>query len=121
MVVVGHGATEIVKTIQAEAPQHLAIEFVEQSEPRGTGDAVAVALTGLSGSYGAADFDEGDVIVLPGDMPLLARSTLSSLVDGHRAERGRRHSAHGPAGSAERLLENRPRQRRTRGPHRRRA
>jgi len=85
VVVVGDGATEIVKTIQAEAPQHLAIEFVEQSEPRGTGDAVGVALTGLSGSYGSADFDEGDVIVLPGDVPLLARSTLSSLVEGHRA------------------------------------
>ena len=85
VVVVGDGATEIVKTVQSEAPQHLAIEFVEQSEPRGTGDAVGVALTGLSGSYGAADFDEGDVIVLPGDVPLLARSTLSSLVDGHRA------------------------------------
>ena len=84
-VVVGHGATEVVKTIQAEAPRHLAIEFVEQFEPRGTGDAAAVALTGLSGSYGAADLDEGDVIVLPGDMPLLRGGTLSSLVDGHRA------------------------------------
>jgi bifunctional UDP-N-acetylglucosamine pyrophosphorylase/glucosamine-1-phosphate N-acetyltransferase len=87
-VVVGHGATEVVKTIQAEAPRHLAIEFVEQFEPRGTGDAAAVALTGLSGSYGAADLDEGDVIVLPGDMPLLRGGTLSSLVDGHRANGG---------------------------------
>ena len=50
VVVVGHGATEVLKTIQAEAPQQLAIEFVEQFEPRGTGDATAVALTGLSGS-----------------------------------------------------------------------
>ncbi|MGD0285932.1 MAG: NTP transferase domain-containing protein [Acidimicrobiales bacterium] len=88
VVVVGHGATEVVKTIQAEAPRHLAIEFVEQFEPRGTGDAVAVALTGLSGSYGAADFDESDVIVLPGDTPLLGRATLSSLVEGHRVNGG---------------------------------
>ena len=88
VVVVGHGVTEVVKTVQAEAPQHLAIEFVEQFEPRGTGDAVAVALTGLSGTSGAADFDEGDVIVLPGDMPLLGQGTLSSLVEGHRADEG---------------------------------
>jgi bifunctional UDP-N-acetylglucosamine pyrophosphorylase/glucosamine-1-phosphate N-acetyltransferase len=88
VVVVGHGATEVTKTIQAEAPQHLAIEFVEQPEQRGTGDAVAVALTGLFGSYGAADFDEGDVIVLPGDTPLVLGATLASLVEGHRAGAG---------------------------------
>jgi len=39
-------STEIVKTIQTE-PQQLAIEFVEQFEPRGTGEATAVALTGF--------------------------------------------------------------------------
>ncbi|MGO9962761.1 MAG: NTP transferase domain-containing protein [Acidimicrobiales bacterium] len=87
-VVVGHGVTEVVKIVQAEAPQHLAIEFVEQFEPRGTGDAVAVALTGLSGTSGAADFDEGDVVVVPGDMPLLSQATLASLVEGHRASEG---------------------------------
>ncbi len=88
VVVVGRGATEVTKTIQAEASERLAIEFVEQPEPRGTGDAVAVALTGLFGSYGLADFDEGDVIVLPGDTPLLRRVTLSVLVEGHRASGG---------------------------------
>jgi bifunctional UDP-N-acetylglucosamine pyrophosphorylase/glucosamine-1-phosphate N-acetyltransferase len=88
VVVVGRGATEVTKTIQTEAPRRLAIEFVEQPEPRGTGDAVAVALTGLFGSYGAADFDEGDLIVLPGDTPLLRAGTLSLLVDGHRATGG---------------------------------
>ena len=86
VVVVGHGATELLKTIQAEAPQQLAIEFVEQFEPRGTGDATAVALTGLSGS--STDIDEGDVLVLPGDMPLLGPRALSALVDGHRAGGG---------------------------------
>jgi len=85
VVVVGDGATEVQKTIQSEAPPRLAIEFIEQPEPRGTGDAVAVALTGLFGSYGAADFDEGDVIVIPGDTPLVRRATLASLVEGHRA------------------------------------
>ena len=88
VVVVGTGATELTKTIQAEAPQELSIEFVEQPERHGTGDAVAIALTGLFGSYGPADFDEGDVIVVPGDIPLLRRATLSTLVEGHRANAG---------------------------------
>jgi len=86
-VVVGHGATEVSKTIQAEAPADLAIEFVEQPEPRGTGDAVAVALTGFPVSFGT-DFDEGDVLVLPGDTPLLRPATLALLVAGHRASEG---------------------------------
>ena len=84
VVVVGHGAPEVSKTIQAEAPPDLAIEFVEQPEPRGTGDAVAVALTGFPVAYGA-DLDDGDVIVLPGDTPLLRPATLAPLVDAHRA------------------------------------
>ena len=88
VVVVGRGATEVTKTIQTEASRLLAIEFVEQPAPRGTGDAVAVALTGLFGSYGLADFDEGDIIVLPGDTPLLRRATLTTLVEGHRANGG---------------------------------
>jgi bifunctional UDP-N-acetylglucosamine pyrophosphorylase/glucosamine-1-phosphate N-acetyltransferase len=88
VVVVGPAATEVTKTIQTEASRDLRIEFVEQPEPRGTGDAVATALTGLFGSYGPDDFDEGDVIVVPGDLPLLQRRTLVALVDGHRASGG---------------------------------
>ena len=64
-----------------------AIEFVEQPEPRGTGDAVAVALTGFPVSS-SADFDDGDVLVLPGDTPLLRPATLATLVEGHRASEG---------------------------------
>jgi bifunctional UDP-N-acetylglucosamine pyrophosphorylase/glucosamine-1-phosphate N-acetyltransferase len=84
VVVIGHGATELTKTIQSEAPRELTIEFVEQPEPRGTGDATAIALTGLFGSYGPEDFDDGDVVVLPADIPLLRRATLVALLDGQR-------------------------------------
>jgi len=56
------------------------VRFVEQGVPRGTGDAVAVGLTGLED-----DFDGGDVVVLPGDTPLLRPSTLAGLVAHHRA------------------------------------
>ena len=88
VVVIGRGATELTKTIQADAAHEPAIEFVEQAERHGTGDAVAVAVAGLFGSYGPADFDEGDVIVVPGDIPLLRRATLVTLLEAHRANGG---------------------------------
>lgn len=82
VVVVGHGATEVTKAIQADAPAGLALEFVEQPDARGTGDAVAVALTGFPVG---ADLDEGDLVVLFGDTPLLRPATLASLVRAHRS------------------------------------
>jgi bifunctional UDP-N-acetylglucosamine pyrophosphorylase / glucosamine-1-phosphate N-acetyltransferase len=50
-----------------------------QEEPRGTGDAVAAAL-------GALDGFEGDVLVLPGDSPLLAPELLREVVETQRSE-----------------------------------
>jgi bifunctional UDP-N-acetylglucosamine pyrophosphorylase/glucosamine-1-phosphate N-acetyltransferase len=46
---------------------------------RGTGDAVSVALTAFPD-----DDDDGDLIVLPGDTPLVRPSTLGQLVGEHR-------------------------------------
>lgn len=83
VVVVGHGANEVTKTVQAEAPRGLRLEFVEQPEPRGTGDAVSVALTGLPEPV---DLEEGDVVILPGDTPLVRPATLAHLVREHRDE-----------------------------------
>jgi bifunctional UDP-N-acetylglucosamine pyrophosphorylase/glucosamine-1-phosphate N-acetyltransferase len=83
VVVVGHGANEVVKTIQAEAPDDMTLEFVEQLEPRGTGDAVAVSLTGFPDT---SDLDEGDLLILPGDTPLVRHATLAHLVRSHRAQ-----------------------------------
>ena len=82
VVVVGHGANEVTKTVQAEAPSLLQLEFVEQPEQRGTGDAVAVALTGFPADYG--DSDDADLLVLPGDTPLVRPSTIAALVRHHR-------------------------------------
>ena len=48
VVVVGHGAERVTKTLQEQAPPDLVIEFVEQHVQRGTGDAVSVALTGFT-------------------------------------------------------------------------
>ncbi|HYA67709.1 MAG TPA: NTP transferase domain-containing protein [Acidimicrobiales bacterium] len=81
VVVVGHRAEWVTKTLVDHAPGSLSIEFVEQPEPLGTGDALAVGLTGLPESLADAD---GDVIVLPGDTPLVRSPTLASLVRHHR-------------------------------------
>ncbi len=81
VVVVGHRAEWVTKTLIEHAPPGMAIEFVEQPEQRGTGDAMAVALTGLPDD----DTDDDDVVVLPGDTPLLQPATLARLVHGHRA------------------------------------
>lgn len=82
VVVVGHGATEVTKAVQAGAPEGLAIEFVEQPDARGTGDALAVALTGFPVGN---DFDDGELVVLFGDTPLVRPATLAGLVNAHRA------------------------------------
>ncbi len=84
VVVVGHGANEVTKVVQAEAPAGMQLEFVEQPEQRGTGDAVGVALTGFPEAY--ADLDDADLLVLPGDAPLVRSATLASLVRHHREE-----------------------------------
>lgn len=81
VVVVGHRAEWVTKTLIEHAPPGMAIEFVEQVEQRGTGDAMSVALTGLPDEVGGA---EGDVVVLPGDTPLLRPATLVDLVRTHR-------------------------------------
>jgi bifunctional UDP-N-acetylglucosamine pyrophosphorylase/glucosamine-1-phosphate N-acetyltransferase len=82
VVVVGHRAEWVTKTLVEHAPPGMAIEFVEQVEQRGTGDAMSVALTGLPDDDGD---DDGDVVVLPGDTPLLRPATLAALVGAHRS------------------------------------
>ncbi len=80
VVVVGHGAERVTKTLLESAPPTLTIDFVEQRVQRGTGDAVMVALT----AFPDDDLDDGDLVVVPGDTPLLRPATLAALVDAHR-------------------------------------
>lgn len=80
VVVVGWGAERVTKTLLEDGPADLAIDFVEQRVQRGTGDAVSVALTAFPD-----DDDDGDLIVLPGDTPLVRPSTLGELVAEHRS------------------------------------
>jgi bifunctional UDP-N-acetylglucosamine pyrophosphorylase/glucosamine-1-phosphate N-acetyltransferase len=81
VVVVGHRAEWVTKTLVQHAPSAMQIEFVEQETQAGTGDALAVGLTGLPDD----DDEEEDVVVLPGDTPLLRPQTLAALVRYHRA------------------------------------
>ena len=80
VVVIGHGAERITKTLVEDGPPGLPIDFVEQAVQRGTGDAAAVALTAF-----IDDDDDADLLIAPGDMPLIRSDTLRSLVDLHRS------------------------------------
>lgn len=82
VVVVGHGAERVTKKLLDAAPE-VPLEFVEQQVQRGTGDAVGVGLTAFSSDE--LDDTEADLLVLPGDTPLLRGETIAALVEAHRA------------------------------------
>jgi bifunctional UDP-N-acetylglucosamine pyrophosphorylase/glucosamine-1-phosphate N-acetyltransferase len=82
VVVVGHGAERVTKKLQEHGPDDISLDFVEQHVQRGTGDAVSVGLTALPDDE--VDLSDGDVLVLPGDTPLLRPETIAALVAAHR-------------------------------------
>ncbi len=82
VVVVGHGGAWVTKAVGDNPPPGLRLDFVEQRVQRGTGDAVMVALTAFPDD--PDESDEGDIVVLPGDTPLLRPPTLAALVRSHR-------------------------------------
>jgi bifunctional UDP-N-acetylglucosamine pyrophosphorylase/glucosamine-1-phosphate N-acetyltransferase len=83
VIVVGHGAERVTKTLQDQLVTEVAVEFVEQRVQRGTGDAVSVAMT----SSAFDDLDaEDDILVLPGDTPLLRAETIARLATEHRVQ-----------------------------------
>ena len=81
VVVVGHGAERVTKTLQDQLVTEVPVEFVEQRVQRGTGDAVSVALTLFD------DVDaEDDILVLPSDAPLVRAETIARLATEHRVQ-----------------------------------
>jgi bifunctional UDP-N-acetylglucosamine pyrophosphorylase/glucosamine-1-phosphate N-acetyltransferase len=81
VVVVGHGAERVTKTLQEQLVTEVPVEFVEQRVQRGTGDAMSVALTVFD------DLDaEDDILVLPGDAPLVRAETIAKLATEHRVQ-----------------------------------
>lgn len=81
VVVVGHHATWVEKALTEGARPGYPLTFVEQNEQLGTAHAVSVALSTLDDAIGATD---GDVLIMPGDTPLLRRSTVAHLLAVHR-------------------------------------
>jgi bifunctional UDP-N-acetylglucosamine pyrophosphorylase/glucosamine-1-phosphate N-acetyltransferase len=81
-VVVGHGAEQVTKKVQAMSPAWANVAFVEQLEQNGTGDAAAIGMTAFDGD----DYDDdATIVILPGDTPLLQPDTLDELVATHVA------------------------------------
>src|SRR4030095_14839817 len=69
-VVVGHSADQVKAAISE-------VTFVDQKEQLGTGHAVLAARQHFSGY-------SGDVLIMPGDVPLIQASTLEAFVRFHR-------------------------------------
>lgn len=83
VVVVGHGAERVTKAMQESAPESVPLEFVEQEMQKGTGDAASIALSTVL-DPGHEDDESDDVLILPGDTPLIRAETLRELVRVHR-------------------------------------
>jgi bifunctional UDP-N-acetylglucosamine pyrophosphorylase/glucosamine-1-phosphate N-acetyltransferase len=79
--VVGHHGEWVTKTLIENAPRGVQVDFVEQASHAGTADALAVGLTAFPQNLVDA---EGDVLVLPGNTPLVRPATLATLVRHHR-------------------------------------
>ena len=75
VVVIGHGASQVREAIGADAPQADRLVFATQPAQLGTGDAARVGLSALGPRP-----ETSDVLVLPGDAPLLRAATLRRLV-----------------------------------------
>ena len=58
------------------------LNFVEQASPEGTADATAVAL----GAFGDTDPD-GELLIIPGDVPLVTAATLEALLTLHHTSK----------------------------------
>jgi bifunctional UDP-N-acetylglucosamine pyrophosphorylase/glucosamine-1-phosphate N-acetyltransferase len=71
IVVVGHGADAVTELLPD------GVEWCVQEEQRGTGHATQIALGALG------DIGDHDVLVLPGDTPLITGEALTALMDHH--------------------------------------
>lgn len=76
-VVVGHQAAEVEAAVRKVVDDD-SVEFVLQSQQRGTGDAVMAARESLAGA-------ESTLIVLSGDVPLIRAETLKQFLEHHQS------------------------------------
>lgn len=83
VVVVGDGGERIAKELQDTKPS---TQLVDQPVRRGTGDAVAAGLTAFVSDDLDLGDDSDDVLVVPGDVPLVRELDLTELIATHRAQ-----------------------------------
>jgi bifunctional UDP-N-acetylglucosamine pyrophosphorylase / glucosamine-1-phosphate N-acetyltransferase len=77
----GAGRVIVVDNPKERLAEHLpaGVEVAVQQEPRGTGDAVAAAAALLDGD------DDGVVLVINGDMPLITADAIAGMLAAHEA------------------------------------
>ncbi|MEZ5215572.1 MAG: NTP transferase domain-containing protein [Ilumatobacteraceae bacterium] len=85
VVVVGHGAEQVTKKVQEQSPGWAGVSFVEQTDQRGTGHAVIVGLTAFPDDPSAELDDTSNIVVLPGDTPLLRKETIDDFLAFHES------------------------------------
>jgi bifunctional UDP-N-acetylglucosamine pyrophosphorylase/glucosamine-1-phosphate N-acetyltransferase len=78
-VVVGHQADDVRAAVEKELGSQRA-SFVNQSEQRGTGDAVLAARRALANATST-------LLILSGDVPLVRAETLRALIDKYHADK----------------------------------
>ncbi len=78
-VIVGHEADEVRAAVERELGKDQ-VSFVNQTEQRGTGDAVMAARTALAEA-------NSTVLILSGDVPMVRPETLRTLIEQHRADK----------------------------------
>ena len=86
IVVVGHASQQVTDTVRNLAPEWAHVSFVDQLVQRGTGDATVIGLGAINFDDSISKLDDAStIVVVPGDTPLLRRSTLSALVTEHES------------------------------------
>ncbi len=100
VVVVSSGIDRVAKVLQQESATDMSVSVVTQSQPLGSADAVAVAVTALDDDFDVlpsararqafgSDVDGSpgevtDLVVLPSDRPLISDTTIAALINAHR-------------------------------------
>jgi bifunctional UDP-N-acetylglucosamine pyrophosphorylase/glucosamine-1-phosphate N-acetyltransferase len=78
-IVVGHGREEVEAAVRAEPDlARMSLSFVHQAEQRGTGHAARCAMDSEWGEARVAE--KAEVLVLPGDLPLIPQQLVAQLL-----------------------------------------